>query len=540
MHALSLVAAAVLLVGQAVTAAENVHAEKRQNTPNPGAPENFTAFANVPLWPYQSFVTEPDFHPPVLQISKLPTATDALLVFAPLPFILVYPDRFVGGLIMDLSGNPIWHTPPGFLGDLEISEELGALKYWTGGVGGNMIDAHGFGTVTLLDSTYREIRNITLNDGTFKAGDSRQNQPYPSYIDIHEQFITDHGTVIVTAYNSTPLDLSSVGGPKAGWVLDALIYEIDLETNQPLWRWSSVEHVDELPLNGSHQLNPDGSIIGGDNATHPWDHCLINSVDPIENGYILSVRHYWSVVAIDAKGNVTWNLNGEAGGDFELVDQDIRRSTFSWQHDVRVVDSTGDKDITISMFNNNNGGLDNGTAPSTGLTLYLDLQARTAKTVSILEDPKDIIYADSQGTFQSLPNKHTFVAYGQIPKLKEFDENGRVVMDARFGNDNRVSSYRSYLMPRSSWSATPYWAPKTATTRLEDGSVILSMSWNGATADVYDSWLIYESSGSSNPSRAVPRTGFESNVTLAEGTRSVTAAAAKGGTVVRRSEQLVL
>lgn len=314
MHALSLVAATAFLVGRAVTAADNVHAENRQTNPNPGAPANFTAFANVPLWPYQSFVTEPDFHPPILQISKLPTATDALLVFAPLPFIPVYPDRFVGGLIMDLSGNPVWHTPPGFLANLEISEELGALKYWTGEVGGNTIDAYGFGTVTLLDNTYREDRNITLNDGIFKAGDSLQNQPYPSYIDFHEQFITDHGTVIVTAYNSTPLDLSSVGGPKDGWVLDALIYEIDLETNQPFWRWSSVEHVDELPLNGSHQLNPDGSIIGGGNATHPWDYCKINSVDPIENGFIISVRHYWSVVAIDAKGNVTWNLNGEAGG----------------------------------------------------------------------------------------------------------------------------------------------------------------------------------------------------------------------------------
>ncbi|KAI4148727.1 MAG: hypothetical protein L6R39_002711 [Caloplaca ligustica] len=552
MHAFLLTPIISLLTAQSFVNAEDVHIAKRQSPPNPGVPEDFASFANVPLWPYQSFVTEPDFHPPVLQISKQPSATDGLLVFGPLPFLPVYPDRFAGGLIMDQLGHAIWHSAPGALGNLEVQrlpgDNVSVLKYWTGGIGGNFIDAHGFGSVTVLSTACNNALNgpITLNDGTFKSGDSMQNKPQPSYIDIHENLITDRGTILVTAYNSTPFDLSSVGGPKDGWVLDSLIYEIDLKTNKTLFRWSSIEHVDALPLNASHQLNPDGSIIGGLNATHPWDYFLTNAVEPVSDGYLLSVRHYWSVVKIDAKGGVSWTLNGKTGGDFKLVDQATKPSTFSWQHDVRSVDEHRNKDIIISMFNNNNGGLDNGTAPSTGLTLYLDLQKRTARTISALQDPKDPIYALSQGTFQSLAKKHSFVAYGQIPKFKEFDQKGNVVMDARFGNDNQVSSYRSFLIANNAWSATPYWDPKIAATRLQNGTMVLSMSWNGATPDVYDSWRIYESVGPSATntsapySQAVRRTGFESNATLAESTKFVFVEAAKGKLPVRRSSSLAL
>lgn len=548
MHAFHLSAIACFIIEQALTTAEPVrHALAPRNTPAnipyTGKPEDFASFADVPLWPYQSFVTEPDFHPPVLEISKQAGATDGLLVFAPLPFLPVYPDRFAGGLIMDQLGNPIWHSPTEALGsvnNVEVGGFFGVLKYWSGGFGGNFIDAHGFGNVTILSNDYRQTRVITLNDGTFKAGDSLQNKPQPSYIDIHENLLTPNGTLIVTAYNSTPFDLSSVGGPEDGWVLDALIYEIDLKTNKTLFRWSAIEHVDELPLNNSHQLTPDGNIIDGTNATNPWDYFLINAIHPLDNGYIISVRHYWSVVALDAKGNVKWNLNGKDGGDFKLVEQSTQPSTFSWQHYVRPQDGTRDQDLTITMFNNNNGGLDNGTAPSTGLTLYLDLQKRTARTISILQDPTDIIYAVSQGTYETLPDNHTFIAYGQIPKFKEFDANGKVVMNARFGNDNQVSSYRAFLISNTSWSATPYYPPKIAVTHLQNGTVVLSMSWNGATPDVYDTWLVSPNVNMALNKRplSISRTGFETNMTLPLGTKLVSAAAAKGRKLIRTSETL--
>lgn len=129
------------------------------------------------------------------------------------------------------------------------------------------------------------------------------------------------------------------------------------------------------------------------------------------------------------------------------------------------------------------------------------------------------------------------IACGQIPRLKEYDDNDRVVMKARFGQNNQVSSYRSYLV--SNWSATPYWAPAT---QEPGGNVTLSMSWNGATPDVYDSWMIYESSDVNGPltdvSQQVRRTGYETNATLSAGTRLVTAAAGRGQEAMRQSESL--
>lgn len=191
------------------------------------------------------------------------------------------------------------------------------------------------------------------------------------------------------------------------------------------------------------------------------------------------------------------------------------------------------------MFNNNNNGFDNGSAPSTALRLHLDFPTKTVRTISALQDPNEIIYADSQGTYDRLLGQHKFVAYGQIPVLKEYDQADRVIMSARFGVDNQISSYRSFLVP--DWSATPYWEPKVVITRAQDGSALLSMSWNGATPDVYDGWAIYESGGRTDQAmRRVPRTGFESNVTLTPGTRSVAVEAMKGTRLVRSSANVTV
>ncbi|KAL8773220.1 MAG: hypothetical protein Q9209_001896, partial [Squamulea sp. 1 TL-2023] len=243
------------------------------------------------------------------------------------------------------------------------------------------------GLITILDSTYKLINNLTLNDGILKAGESMQNGPYPSNINIHENFITAKGSPTVTTYSSTLYDLSAVGDPKDGWLLDRT------------------------------------------------DHSM-------------------------------------------------------------------------------------------GLTLYLDLQKRMVETVSALQDPQDTIYADCQGTYQHLPHDHKFLAYGQIPKFKEYENNDRVVMEAKFGQDNQVSSCRSHWV--SDWSATPYWAPKIATTQEPNGNVTLSISWNVATPDAYNSWIVYESNDVDGPfkqrSQQVRKTGFETNTTLSAGTRSVMAA----------------
>lgn len=110
------------------------------------------------------------------------------------------------------------------------------LTYWTGPFAANDFAGHGFDIVKILNTTYREIYTVDLNDSSFIAGDEMNNSAYPSYIDNHESLITPQESILVTAYNSTPYDLSSVGGPKNGWLSDSQFYEIDIKTNRTLFK----------------------------------------------------------------------------------------------------------------------------------------------------------------------------------------------------------------------------------------------------------------------------------------------------------------
>lgn len=109
----------------------------------------------------------------------------------------------------------------------------------------------------------------------------------------------------MTAINITNYDLRPVGGPQNSWVADSLFYEIDVKTNEVVYRWSALEHVDEIPLQDS-LLPLDGF---GANKTYPWGYFHINSVDLFDDGaYLISSRYYCSIFRINPNGTVDWRL----------------------------------------------------------------------------------------------------------------------------------------------------------------------------------------------------------------------------------------
>lgn len=139
-------------------------------------------------------------------------------------------------------------------------------------------------------------------------------------------------------------------------------------------------------------------------------------------------------------------------------------------------------------------GLDNGTHPSNGLALQLTIPPNKSippVVVDYLIDPKDPIYADSQGSTSFLPNGDVFMGYGQISVLKEFRPSGpsgsNVLWTARFGLDNQVQSYRGF---KTEWHGFPATDPDLVVEEDEKGSRAGYVSWNGAT-DV-EEWVIYE------------------------------------------------
>ncbi|KAJ9315201.1 hypothetical protein DTO271D3_4654 [Paecilomyces variotii] len=453
----------------------------------------------VSPWQYQTFKSA-TYQPPNMTIEKHGRTEPGFLFFDQTwagtvdyaPLIMTDENELVWQGSMPAEDNTIFGLRP------QTFEGKPVLTYWRGTGYGDPL-GFGYGVIYLLDQSYEEIYRVTLEDSSFAVV---ENLTIPSWIDLHESKLTDRGSILVTAVNMTQYDLRSVGGEEDGWIADSLFYELDVKTSRVLYRWSALEHVDEIPLEGS--LLPIDGL--GNNRTYAWGAFHINSVDFFDDGaYLISSRYYCSIYRINRNGTVDWVLNGRSGGDFKLgpgVD-------FCYQHDARIRHTSEDA-VIISMFNNANSPVENGTSPSTGLLLRLDLNTHEATLERKLLDSRDVIYSESQGNYQHLPGGHTLLGHGQIPKFKEYDANGSCVMTLQFGENNEVSSYRGFRLP---WIGKPK-MPPSVWACSSGNSTHIYMSWNGATE--LTGWNVY---GGSNASHlqlvgSVPKKGFETTIVI--------------------------
>lgn len=167
----------------------------------------------------------------------------------------------------------------------------------------------GHGIIQILDDSYTSIYNISLTaeEEDFVTIASLDPTQLVSYLDMHEARITAQDTILVTTYNVTQYDLSSVGGPKDGWVADSLFYELDIKTNEILFKWSALAHVDQIPIENVVDFYPIADY--GMNQTIPYGYFHINSIDKFDDGsYVISSRYYCSIFKILKDGSVEWTL----------------------------------------------------------------------------------------------------------------------------------------------------------------------------------------------------------------------------------------
>ena len=168
----------------------------------------------------------------------------------------------------------------------------------------------------------------------------------------------------------------------------------------------------------------------------------------------------------------------------------------------------------------NNDALENSDeGPSTGLVVYVDLINMKACRIHKLVDPMDKVVSATQGSFQFLPfpeTEHMLVGYGSIPKFKEYDGSGNVVLRGQFGNNAfEANAYRIFKFP---WKATPHWNPVLFVNHTTECTTDVYMSWNGATD--YDNWVIFSAPSQTStlqegkPLLTHKREGFETHVTL--------------------------
>ncbi|CAG8380198.1 unnamed protein product [Penicillium salamii] len=474
-------------------------------------------------WPWQTYKSSPH-EPPSLQISKSGPTSPGYLFFDQ-----SWDAHQYSVFIMSDSNELVWQSPRGDLKGFRVQQLDGkpVLTYFNG-LGVPEPFGWGYGIIQVLDQSYNSIYNVSVINDNYTALGSIDSSSFVSWIDMHENTMTSDGTMLVTGYNVTKCDLSSVGGPKNGWIADSLFYEIDVKTNDILFRWSAKDHLDQIPLEDVQPFYPIEDW--GHNSSAPYGYFHINSVEKFKDGsYLISSRYYCSLFKVAKDGSVDWTLQvsdaiimlntvtnleqGETGGDFKL-----NGIQWAYQHDGRIHHEHEDG-FVLSIFDNANSDVSNGTHFTEGMLIYVNLATREASSLKTLHDPKDEIYAVSQGNTQILPGNHAIMGYGSNPKIKEYNANGTCVMTAQFGEDGVVASYRAY---RSPWVGIPITSPDVASCFDQaHNKTNVFMSWNGATEN--QNWKIFggHTRGELRPVSVVRKTGFETTASVAGGLKFV-------------------
>ncbi len=422
----------------------------------------------------QVFVSRPDLKPPPIAVTAhaavrqaFPTDDHDLVFLGPKDGGVM-----TGPLIVDAQGEPVWVCPLDrtWAYDVRVQEYDGkpVLTWWEGlnlGVG------YGYGHYVLMDQTYRIIGTVRTRG---------------SLADHHGMTLTDDGTALMITYRKIPYDLSAVGGPEDGYVVNSLAQEVDVETGKVVFQWSALDHV---PITDTRvRVGPD-RVIDGSEAL-PLDYFHLNSVTEDGDGHLLiSARNTHAVYRIDREtGDVDWTLGGESS-DFRMLGD----ARFAWQHDAE-----RQADGTITLFDNEAGPQVG--EESRGLRLAVDPKAHTARVVTEYLPPDGRV-SNSQGNLQVRPNGHVFIGWGGVPYYSEYTASGRLLYDARILGG---ASYRAYRLP---WVGKPFTDPALA---VDDG--VAYVSWNGATE--VDRWrfLAGDDEASAEPIVTSPRTGFETSV----------------------------
>jgi Arylsulfotransferase (ASST) len=370
-----------------------------------------------------------------------------------------------GPMIIDDLGRPIWFRKGKYALNFKVQQyqDEPVLTWWEG----KALPHPSVGEYLILDGSYGEITRVQAGNGY------RGNQ--------HDFLITPQGTALLTVYNPVRWDLSPLGGPVVGSVMEGVVQEVDIETGEVLFEWHSLEHV-----------GPEESYRKAYYSEH-LDYFHLNSIDvDHDENLLVSARNTWAVYKIDREsGEIVWRLGGKKS-DFEMGEG----TQTAFQHDAR---RQGDGTLTI---------FDNGAGPqvhpqSRGLVLELDEDDMTATLVREYTSPDELV-STSQGNMQVLPNGNVFIGWGSEPVISEFSHDGELLFNAHLPPDD--DSYRAFRFP---WKGQPSEAPAVAVDQGSDDEVALYASWNGATEVATWEVLAGSRPDQLEPLGSVSRDGFE-------------------------------
>lgn len=441
--------------------------------------------------PAPRYLSQPDLDPPGSSVIVPAAGTAPGYVFVS-PW---NPAGQRGPLILDNAARPVWfrnvsHSASNFA--VQSYQGRPVLAWWEGEV---LLPAGiGKGDYVLLDSSYQEVTRVRAGNGL--SGD------------LHDFVITREDTALLTAYREEPADLSSIGGPQRGRLLNSYLQEVDIASGRVLLQWNAARHV-----------GLDESYLAPPTDGQAYDFLHINSIDVDTDGnLIVSGRHTWAVYKIDRQsGRVIWRLNGKLS-DFAMGPN----ARFAWQHHARHHPGS-----TLSVFDDG-GGPTNVATRSRGLLLALDLQAKRARMLhQYFPDPSFL--TTSQGSVQVLEGGNVFVGWGAKPYFSEYTADAALLFD---GHLPHLGSYRAFRFP---WTGRPNYPPAVAVHRSGQALTAYA-SWNGATEVTAWAMLVGSSPQALHRVGSADRDGFETTIHASSHERQVAVEALdSAGRVLGRS-----
>jgi hypothetical protein len=344
-----------------------------------------------------------------------------------------------GPVIADNRGRILWYhqlAHPLEATDFRTQTYRGkpVLTWWQGTINKTGV---GKGEDVIYDASYRKLTTVKAAHGLDA--------------DLHEFELTPRGTAFISVYNEVPRDLTSVGGPKHGWVLDSIVQEIDVASGKLVFDWHSLDHV---PLSESLQAHQEPALHA--TKKRPLDYFHVNSVADAPGGRILvSGRNTSALYLLARNGSIVWRLGGKRS-DFGPP----AAVKFRYQHNARLQPNG-----LLTLFDN--GGIPKAERFSRPLELKLDERAKRATIVKTFVHPQKLA-SPFEGNFQPLPDGGAFVGWGGVRRVTEFTPAGKVRFEVKlpFGD-----TYRGF---RLAWNGAPGGRPAVAL----DGDRVYA-SWNG-------------------------------------------------------------
>jgi hypothetical protein len=417
----------------------------------------------------ETFYSQNSFHPPIVSVSGKDPDPHAGDIFADAENSIQ-----PGPLIFDAQGRLIYFQPlkqsAAFNVQVQRYQGQTVLTYWQGYVQQGV----GIGTDVILNHNYQQLVRLGAGNG-YSA-------------DLHEFAITPQGDAFITAYAPVKADLSSIGGPRNGTLLDSIVQELDIATGRVLWEWHAYGHVHV------------SETYAGKASRQPFDFFHVNSIQQLPGGKLLvSGRNTWGLYEIDMRtGRIVLVIGGKHSS--------LRMgpgTQFEWQHNARV-----QPDGTITLFDNASNVATRNERYSRALRISLDLRSRRATLVHAYSSNPGLS-SGSQGSVQPLSDGNTFVGWGAEPYFTEYGRKGRQLFTMHFNLP--LQSYRGY---RFGWWGQPTTPPSIAAKATPKASNVYA-SWNGATTVASWRVLAGPSATSLTAIGQFPRTSFETAMSVA-------------------------